>query len=313
MVTDQENHCQGGRCPVRFAWPARLTREGGPPCVPNGPNHRAHGRDRIAGQAPAGGSEAGGTAGPGLRSRGQPAPRPRDQPAPRARDQPAPPAQEYDAEPRPSILSIAAPTPPSVPMIRRITMTSAGMAQRSPHTHRIAAPICWPANGGRVTPGTWSYTEYQDAWVNRLIDIASTHITMFVPIRASAWDTSGIRRRNGGEGMNCSQNSTPAAKKLPCISQMCTAWLSAARSNGAGTCQKIITTLNRVTETHGRSKNPPAARSGRDQVPRMVPRVTAWPDRPGRPSSSGCHDAPATTSVGAANISSRCWIMWTKK
>src|SRR5215469_582260 len=178
-------------------------------------------------------------------------------PPPRGLDQPAPPAHALLAEPRLRILSRAAPTPPPESMIRRITTTNAGMAQRSPQTHRIAAPICWSANGGRVTPGTWSYTEYQDDWVNRLIDMASTHITRLVPIRAMAWDTSGIRRRNGGEGMNCSQNSTPAAKKLPCISQMCTAWLFWARSKNTGRCQKIITALNRAIETHGRSKNAP--------------------------------------------------------
>ncbi len=60
--------------------------------------------------------------------------------------------------------------------------------------------------------------------------IAMKIITRLVPSSAAAWDASGIRRRNGGDGMNCSQNSTPAAKKLPCISQMCTAWFSSARS-----------------------------------------------------------------------------------
>ena len=65
--------------------------------------------------------------------------------------------------------------------------------------------------------------------------------------------------------MNCSQNSTPAAKKVPCISQMCTASLLAARSNSAGTCQATITTLNSATATQGRSRKPPAARSRRDQ------------------------------------------------
>src|SRR5579859_3572467 len=81
----------------------------------------------ACGLCPGGGSGArGGTAGP-LR---------------RGRDQPAPPAQEDEAEPRLRILSIAAPTPPSVLMIRRITMTRAGMAHTSPHTHRMAAPIC---------------------------------------------------------------------------------------------------------------------------------------------------------------------------
>ncbi|MGH3245795.1 MAG: hypothetical protein ACRDOI_06220 [Trebonia sp.] len=38
-----------------------------------------------------------------------------------------------------------------------IVMIIVGSAQKSPHTHRIAAPICWSANAGRVTPGTWSY------------------------------------------------------------------------------------------------------------------------------------------------------------
>jgi hypothetical protein len=60
--------------------------------------------------------------------------------------------------------------------------------------------------------------------------IAMAIITKLVPSNAAAWLTSGIRRRNGGESMNWSQNSTPAAKKLPCISQMCTASLSWARS-----------------------------------------------------------------------------------
>ena len=130
---------------------------------------------------------------------------------------------------------------------------------------------------------------------------------------AAAWDGSGIRRRNGGDGMNCSQNSTPAAKKLASISQMCTIWLFSARSNGPGRCQTTIAALNSATETHGRSTNAPAARSGRDQPPASTPRVTLRPDRPGSASSSGCHGAPATISVGAANISSRCWIMCTKK
>ena len=143
--------------------------------------------------------------------------------------------------------------------------------------------------------------------------IAMPIIMTLVPSSAAAWDSSGIRRWNGGDGMNCSQNSTPAAKKLPCISQTCTAWLVSARSNGPGRCQTIIAALNRPTETHGRSRNPPTARSGRDQPPASTPRVTLRPDRPGRASSSGCHGAPATISDGAANISNRCWIMCTKK
>ncbi len=146
-----------------------------------------------------------------------------------------------------------------------------------------------------------------------LIDIASIHMTTLVATSAAACDTSGIRRRNGGEGMNCSQNSTPAMKKLPCTSQMCAAWLRSPRSKAAGMCHKIITKLKNTMETHGRSMKPKTARSGRDQLSRRVVRVTLRPSLPGRASSSGCQGAPATTSVGAANISSRCWIMCTKK
>ena len=74
-----------------------------------------------------------------------------------------------------------------------------------------------------------------------------------------------------------------------------------------------MTTLNSATATQGRRKNPPAARSGRDQPAASTPLVTLRPDRPGSAASSGCHGAPATISDGAANISSRCWIICTKK
>ena len=58
-------------------------------------------------------------------------------------------------------------------------------------------------------------------------------MTTLVATSAAAWETSGMRSRIGGEGMNCNQNSTPAAKKLPCISQMCTNSLLRARLNSA--------------------------------------------------------------------------------
>ncbi len=65
-------------------------------------------------------------------------------------------AQPVRDAPRPSTRSSAALTLPSA-WISRLTITIIdGMAQKSPHTHKIAAPICWSANGGRVTPGTWS-------------------------------------------------------------------------------------------------------------------------------------------------------------
>jgi len=54
------------------------------------------------------------------------------------------------------------PTPPSSPSSIRIVMIIVGSAQKSPHTHKIAAPICWSANGGSDTPGTCPYTEYTE-------------------------------------------------------------------------------------------------------------------------------------------------------
>jgi hypothetical protein len=96
---------------------------------------------------------------PGLRKR--PTARPGLQPpasggdglpaAIRGRPQPLGPAW-----PRLSIWSSAALTLPSAATIRRTVTIIAGMAQKSPHTHKMAAPICWSAYGGSVTPGTWS-------------------------------------------------------------------------------------------------------------------------------------------------------------
>jgi hypothetical protein len=60
--------------------------------------------------------------------------------------------------------------------------------------------------------------------------IAMPIMMTLVPSSAAACDSRGIRRRNGGDGMNCSQNSTPAANMVPCISQMCTAPFRSARS-----------------------------------------------------------------------------------
>ena len=58
--------------------------------------------------------------------------------------------------PRCRIRSSATPTLPSVSTSCLTIAIMAGTAQKSPHTHKIAAPICWSANGGRVTPGMWS-------------------------------------------------------------------------------------------------------------------------------------------------------------
>ena len=99
--------------------------------------------------------------------------------------------------------------------------------------------------------------------------IAMKIITTLVASSAAARPSSGIRLRNGGDGMNWSQNSTPARKNEACISQMCTSWLSCARSNAAGMCQATITRLNSSTATSGAVRNRHTARSGRDQPPAM--------------------------------------------
>ena len=65
------------------------------------------------------------------------------------------PRPDWDT-PRLSILSSAAVMLPSLATIRRTITIIDGSAQKSPQTHKIAAPICWSANGGRVTPGMWS-------------------------------------------------------------------------------------------------------------------------------------------------------------
>ena len=78
-------------------------------------------------------------------------------------------------------------------------------------------------------------------------------------------------------------------------------------------CHSTMTALKITTATTGPVRKRKTARIGRDQPPASTDRVTACPDRPGSPSSSGCPGAPATTSDGAANISSRCCTMCTMK
>ena len=69
-------------------------------------------------------------------------------------------------------------------MPRLMTTASAGTAQKSPQIHRMAAPICWSANGDRVTPGTWAYTEYQLEAVKIDSDMARTNMTTLVMMMA---------------------------------------------------------------------------------------------------------------------------------
>ena len=109
--------------------------------------------------------------------------------------------------------------------------------------------------------------------MKKLIDIASSHMMRLVATSALAWPAGVIRIRNGGERMICSQNSTPTANMLPCISRMCTVAFRSARSNSGGICQPTITTLKATTTITGRTSALPAARSGRVQPAcRIAPR-----------------------------------------
>ena len=95
-------------------------------------------------------------------------------------------AQPDCVVPRCSIRSSATPTLPSVSTSCLMIAIMAGTAQKSPHTHKIAAPICWSANGGRVTPGTCAYTEYRE-WDEKMLSaIASPIITTLVTMRPMA-------------------------------------------------------------------------------------------------------------------------------
>ena len=94
---------------------------------------------------------------------------------------------------------------------------------------------------------------------------------------------------------------------------MCTYWLVSARSNATGRCHTTITRLKITTAATGPVTKWNTARTGRVHEPAATTLVTVLPLRPGSASSSGCPGAPRTTSDGAANISSRCWIMCTKK
>ena len=113
--------------------------------------------------------------------------------------------------------------------------------------------------------------------------------------------------------MNCSQNRIPVMKKLACISQMCTVWLFSARSNSAGMCQATMATLNSAMATQGRSTTPPTARTGRAQPRRMTSLVALAAQPAGQRVQQRLPGCAGHNKVGAANMSSRCWIMCTKK
>ena len=96
------------------------------------------------------------------------------------------------------------------------------------------------------------------------------HMTTLVASSAAAWETSGIRRRNGGDGMNCSQNSTPARKKLACISQMCTAWLFSRQVEQRGQ----VPGQHHHIEQHHRDPRPEQEPANGAQRPRPAARST---------------------------------------
>src|SRR6266566_8221970 len=106
-----------------------------------------------------------------------------------------------------------------------------------------------------------------------LSDIARNHMTTLVETSAASLPGADSRLCSGGDGMNWAQNHTPAAKKVPCISQICTYWFSCDRSNNAGTCQAIITTLNATIAAQGPRTASRRIRSGRDQPPASTDRV----------------------------------------
>src|SRR5260370_15986145 len=139
-----------------------------------------------------------------------------------------------------------------------------------------------------------------------LSDIARNHMITFVVTSAVSRLGADIRLCNGGEGMNWTQNHTPTAKKLACMSQMCTYGFCCARSNNAGTCQAVITTLNAMMAAQGPAAAERKLRSGRDQAPASTDPVAPCLSLAGETSSRGGQGAPATTSARAAHISSTC-------
>ena len=64
--------------------------------------------------------------------------------------------------------------------------------------------------------------------------MASTNMTTLVEMIAPICQSGDVFKRNGYDGMICSQNSTPVTKRLACMSQMWTSWFSSAASKSGG-------------------------------------------------------------------------------
>ena len=105
----------------------------------------------------------------------------------------------------------------------------------------------------------------------------------------------------------------PVTKKLACMSQTWTSWLSSDVSKAAGRCQSTMTALNESTANHGEPRNLPTRRSVGAHGPSSRNRPAVRRVVTGSACSSGIHGAPATISIGAKKAISRCSPMWTKK
>ena len=122
--------------------------------------------------------------------------------------------------------------------------------------------------------------------------MARIHMITFVPTSATACEAGGIRIRNGGEGMNCSQNSTPGQEEAGVHQPDVHRLVALGQVEQHRDVPEHHHRAERTTATQGRSSQPATARSGRDQPPRMTPAVALRPACPGSASSSGCHGRP---------------------
>ena len=116
-------------------------------------------------------------------------------------------------------------------------------------------------------------------------------MTTLVEMIAPTCQSGDAFRRNGYEGMICSQNRTPVTKKLACISQMWMSWFSSAASKSAGTCQSTMTALNEMSAVHGLTTKRPNAR-----------RADARGDRAARPAPGADVARPAGRAGAAAKV-----------
>jgi len=110
-------------------------------------------------------------------------------------------------------------------------MKRAGKHQKSPHTQRIAAPICWSATRFNVItgidmpgidpmPSIAAPKLYKGTDVKKLRMMAITVMMRFVANKAPACPKGERVGRKGAEGMNWNQNSSPERKNVDSITPM---------------------------------------------------------------------------------------------